>query len=112
MKNNSSLGITGEKLAIDYLQNKGCIILHTNYRFKKLEADIIALDNNCLVFVEVKTRTKNKFGNPENFVNKRKISNIKLLAENFISKITIYNQIRFDVIAILENKIEHFEDAF
>jgi len=113
MTNNKTLlGEKGELNAKEYLIKKGYTILFTNFRYKKLEADIIALDKNCLVFVEVKTRSLNKFGNPEKFVDKRKINNIKQLAQNFLIEFPVYSLIRFDVIAILQNNIEHFEDAF
>ena len=55
------------------LLDKGYSIRERNWRYQKAEVDIIALKENTLVAVEVKTRTSNYFGNPEDFVTKKKI---------------------------------------
>ena len=57
----NQLGNEGEKIAVNYLKNKGYIIYHTNWRMSHLEVDIIAEDNGELVFIEVKTRRR-RFG--------------------------------------------------
>ena len=62
-------GKKGEQMAADYLRSKGYQILETNWRMGHLEVDIIAIGNNMLVFVEVKTRATNAFGEPEVFVD-------------------------------------------
>ena len=56
------LGKKGERAAVQYLKSQGYTIVATNYRTPFGEADIIALDNDELVFVEVKTRTNDKYG--------------------------------------------------
>ena len=73
MAEHNELGKIGEQLAIDYLLKNGYKIRERNYRYLKAEVDIIALKENTLVAVEVKTRTSNYFGNPEDFVTKKKI---------------------------------------
>ena len=65
-------GKKGEQLAVNYLTKQGFNVLETNWRYKKLEVDIIAKDGEILVFVEVKTRSTDFFGKPEEFVDKQK----------------------------------------
>lgn len=57
-------GKQGEDLAVQFLKQKGYKILERNFHKRYAEIDIIAIDGDTLVFVEVKTRTSNKFGNP------------------------------------------------
>ena len=61
----NELGKKGEQLAVDFLQKKGYTILDRNWRFKKAEVDIIAQKEQILAIVEVKTRSSNYFGNPQ-----------------------------------------------
>ena len=65
-------GILGEKLARDFLKNRGFSILETNYRCPEGEIDIVARDKDCLVFVEVRTRTSLNFGIPEESITRAK----------------------------------------
>jgi putative endonuclease len=62
------LGDTGERLARDFLKKKGYKILDTNYRCREGEIDIIARKKDYLVFVEVRTKTGDRFGSPEESV--------------------------------------------
>jgi putative endonuclease len=59
------LGNTGEKLARDFLKKKGYKIREANYRCREGEIDIVARKKDCLVFVEVRTKTGTAFGSPE-----------------------------------------------
>jgi len=59
------LGDTGEKLARDFLKKKGYKIRETNFRCREGEIDIIAQKKDCLVFIEVRTKTSTDFGSPE-----------------------------------------------
>lgn len=109
-------GQKGEETAVKYLSGKGYSILETNYRFKKSEIDIIAKQENTLVFVEVKMRTSSKFGNPEDFVNEAKASKVIEGVENYMEEKQWSGPIRFDIISILhqgnEPELKHFKDAF
>src|SRR5258708_39818809 len=58
------IALLGEQLAVDYLVDKGYVIIERNYRKKYAETDIIAIYKDTLVFIEVKTRTSNEFGTP------------------------------------------------
>jgi putative endonuclease len=115
--NKKETGDLGEKKAAAYLLENDYKILATNWRFLKAEIDIIALHNDFLVFVEVKTRATNDFGNPEEFVTPRQQKLIINAAHEFIIKNDRNEESRFDVIAVIiqNNKvmnIEHIEDAF
>jgi len=116
MATHNELGAKGEELAFDYLLKNNYRILERNWRFKKAEVDIIAFKKGVLAVVEVKTRSSDFFGDPQDFVNQKKI---KLLVEAINQYVTIKDldvEVRFDIIAILKNqytfKIEHLEDAF
>ena len=61
---NTSVGNQGENLACDYLKKQGYKILGRNYRIRGGEIDIVATDQNYLVFVEVKTRYSHQYGLP------------------------------------------------
>ncbi len=116
----SELGKRGEELALEYLTDKGYELVKKNYRYGHGEIDLIVKDlsKNVLVFVEVKARYNLELGDPAYAINKKKISQLKKIAELYLYE----NQIkevdcRFDVITILfdepENpKIEHYENAF
>lgn len=117
MLNKRQRGIAGEELAVDFLLKKGYRILERNYRFERGEIDIIAEDNNTLVFVEVKTRRSKEFGEPEDAVTPGKQKQIKQTAEGYIFQYQIDDRsCRFDIVAIdigmKEPSIRHIEDAF
>src|SRR3954464_4724879 len=84
MSKHSKIGIKGEQIAADYLLNKGYIILHRNWRSGKKEIDLIALKDNVLIVMEIKTRTNFDFGFPEEAVNRKKQSFLKSAAAVFI----------------------------
>ncbi len=97
-----NLGKQGEDIATTYLQTHGLIILERNYRQKSGEIDIIARDGEWLVFVEVKTRTSLRFGQPYEAVTQRKQSQISLVALDYITRKNCNNTpIRFDVVSII-----------
>ena len=109
-------GINGEKMAVQYLQEKGYVILHTNWRNGKAEADIIAEKNGMLIIAEVKTRSTAYFGSPGEAVDKQKQKMLVKAAEAYLEINNIDKEVRYDVVAIVMNKkettIDHIEDAF
>lgn len=118
-KSTRQIGDEGEELAVAYLESKGYTILERNYHFERAEVDIVAYDNKaCIVFAEVKIRSTNKFGEPEEFVDQQKIQNIYKAAEAWIYERKMDGSpVRFDVIGILQRDneapdIKHFENAF
>lgn len=115
MRGKSQTGEYGEQLAKKFLESKGYQIVALNYRYKRLEIDIIAIIDETLIFVEVKTRSKTFFGNPEDAVDNKKIKNIVEAADEYIYEHDWNGDIRFDVIAVIAKKIpqiRHFKDAF
>jgi putative endonuclease len=116
MAEKHELGQSGEQLAIGYLRKKGFDILESNWRHGPLEVDIIALKDNVLVIAEVKTRSTNFFGEPEEFVTRQKQRNLIKAANFYILEKNLDVEARFDIISILvsggAHKIYHIEDAF
>ena len=112
----NQLGEEGEKIAVNYLKSRGYIIHHTNWRMSHLEVDIIAEDNGELVFIEVKTRSSNKYGEPEEAVNDQKERDLLRLASVYLENLQLEVPARFDIISIIisvsKSNITHFEDAF
>ena len=84
MTANQDKGTKGENVATDYLLQKDYTIIERNWRYKHWEIDIIASKNKKLHFVEVKTRTNKKFGNPEESINEKKMNALKKGAEQYL----------------------------
>jgi len=116
MAEHNDLGKAGEALAVKYLENKGYTILHTNWRNRFEELDIVAQHNQMLIFVEVKTRRNDFFGQPEEQVGLKKQRLLVNAAEAYIMQFNIDLEARFDIISIILNEnqeqIKHFEYAF
>ena len=116
MADHNELGKAGEKHAIEYLQKEGYLILEKNYRFLKAEVDIIAEKEDKLIAIEVKTRTSNYFGDPQDFINPKKIRLLVSAIDNYVTEKELDVEVRFDIIAIIKQKnifqIEHLKDAF
>lgn len=117
-KTTRQVGNEGEELAAAYLESKGYTILERNYFFERAEVDIVAYDETCIVFVEVKQRRNTRFGKPEEFVTQEKIDNMYKAAEAWLYERKMDGSpVRFDVIGIVQPKkgapdISHFENAF
>ena len=117
MKNNQTKkrGQLGEKLAKQFLQDKGYFIHETNWRWGKLEIDLIGTHKDILHFIEVKTRYSDRFGKPEDFVNTSKMDRLFRAASQYMYLQSYQEQFCFDIISIVlfpEQKILFFEDAF
>ena len=116
MAQHNELGKKGEQLALEYLEKKGYIILDKNWRYLKAEIDIIAQKGNILAVVEVKTRSTTDFGNPQDFVNPKKIKLLVSAIDKYVTSKDLDVDVRFDIIAIVKAQrtfsIEHIEDAF
>jgi putative endonuclease len=107
------LGSAGERRAVKFLKNKGYKILNKNYKTHVGEIDIIAKDGDCLVFVEVKTRSSRDFGAPSEAVSSQKIRKYyKVASEYLLVNHLSEQECRFDVIEIEKEKINHIIDAF
>ncbi|MCE5311537.1 MAG: YraN family protein [Nitrospiraceae bacterium] len=111
-----ALGMSGEAQAAAYLESKGYKILHRNYKVKFGEADIIAKHGERLIFVEVKTRKGDLFGQPYEAVDARKQQKLRAIAMSFMKQAGVELPVRFDIISIISSvrghDISHIEGAF
>ncbi len=116
MARHNELGKEGEHRALQMLQAKGYTILETNWRNYKVEVDIIATDKDELVIVEVKTRSTDYFGDPEEAVGPAKARNLIRAAETYIELNDVDMDVRFDIVSIIlkngKATINHIIDAF
>lgn len=112
------LGKKGEDLACTHLEQKGYTILERNYHFEKAEVDLIAYFGFEIIFVEVKTRTSDFFGQPEEFVDTAKQKLIFKAAQAWLYERKMEGSpIRFDVVSVKAESettfiVTHFENAF
>lgn len=116
MLNHLTLGQRGESIAQAYVR-RHCTILHVNWKCGRREIDIIAEKEQHLFFIEVKTRSTDRFGWPEEAVNHRKEAHIRSVAENYLLYYDLNPvAIRFDIIAITFNgdeyELVHLRDVF
>lgn len=111
----SRMGTWGEELASAYLREKGFVILERDWHSGHRDIDIIAQKEDCIVFVEVKTRRNQVFGAPAEAVNYEKQKNLRYAINHYIKYRHIDNPWRFDVVAVVGTPeqsyaIEHIED--
>ncbi len=111
------LGTKGENLAVRFLKKRGYAIITRNHKTPFGEIDIIARDDDTIVFIEVKTRKDASFGYPFEAINKRKIHKLKNSALYYLKKQRKESRARFDVLSIFstdtgQSEIEHIIDAF
>jgi len=110
------LGQRGEEIAARYLQHQGYHVLARNYRHERAEIDLICRHKRWLVFVEVKTRSTQSFGYPEESLSPAQASRIVEAACAFARENHLNDLFRFDMIAITWKgsswSLSHFEDAF
>ena len=116
MAAHNELGKQGEEEAVRFLSEKGYIIRHRNWRSGKNELDIVAVHDNELIVVEVKTRRNTLYGNPEMAIDERKIRRIVLSTNTYLHRYRLDLPVRFAVITVVGIKepfqIEHIEQAF
>ena len=116
MATHNELGKAGEQEAVQHLVSNGYKIRHTNWRAGNCELDIVAEKDNMLIVAEVKTRSYDHFGRPEDFVNKTKMKRTIFAANQYVHRHNIDMDTRFDIISVLKSpegyKVEHIEDAF
>lgn len=82
----AELGRMGERMASEHLERQGYVICQTNYRCEVGEMDIVALDGECLAFVEVRTRKSRKFGSPEESITAAKRQKLVEVAETYLQE--------------------------
>lgn len=122
-KPKDQLARAGEEAAAHYLVSSGFTILHRNIRFPEGELDFVAKKENTLVFIEVKTRETDQFGQPYQSISLDKQRRQIAMASRFVSLCRLQTvKVRFDVVSVVlplgqactgqMPKIEHIEDAF
>ena len=95
------LGKRGEDIAVDYLKRRGYKIIERNYRSRLGEIDIVAAHRSFTVFIEVKTRTGDDFGFPQESVDERKQRRMVRVAQTYIKHRRLKDaNYRFDVVSI------------
>ena len=119
MAEHNELGKWGEELAAKYLEQKGYVIRDRDWRQGKLDLDIVAVadDGETVVFVEVKARKTNAFGQPEQAVHAKKIKRLARAADSYVKSLGVSAPLRFDIVSIIGDQkeaqtIEHIVDAF
>ncbi len=116
MEKSHSLGKRGEQLAADYLRDKGWRILERNWATGHREVDIIAEDEEFIIFVEVKTRGPDFRLHPREAVPVPKQRNIIHVAQVYLLSHECEKEARFDIISVvsdgIEHRLEHIRDAF
>jgi putative endonuclease len=120
MKNyRQRFGAWGEKLAEEYLERKGYVVLARNIRTPYGEIDLLVRQEATLVFVEVKARSTRAYGLPEDSLTWRKQAHILDSSRYYLQEHPEYTEDwRVDVIAIQKKpgdepaEIIHFENAF
>lgn len=116
MAKRNDIGRDGESAAREYLEKKGYLISQMNWHWHHYELDIIAIKDNELIVVEVKTRSATFLISPEEAVDKAKIRRIATAADAYARYFRIGMPIRFDIITLIKHgdtyEIDHIDDAF
>lgn len=115
MTYNQRIGKWGEETAVQFLIQRGCEIVGQNVRTPYGEIDIVARQGDSVIFVEVKTRTSNKMGLPEESITARKREHMVACAEHYAMEHEIEHW-QIDVISIEGKpgstpKVTYFENA-
>ena len=111
-----SIGKLGEKVAREYLEKKGYNIIEQNYKTKYAEIDLIAKKKDILVFVEVRTKTGEEFGTPEDTINRDKKRKLRMNGRAYINRTKWKGPYRIDAICIVFNpdqtvsRLTHYEN--
>ena len=99
----AQIGALGEQLAVDHLTSQGLTVLARNWRCRYGELDVIATDAvaGAVVFVEVKTRTSDRFGGVEQAVTPQKVRRLRRLAGLWLAgQDRGWSKVRIDVVGV------------
>jgi len=101
-------------MAKDFLLKKGFELVEANFKNKIGEIDLIMSDNEWLVFVEVKYKSDDRMGIPEEMIDKNKIWQVKRVAESFLMErkkdLKKFEKYRIDAVCILGKEIKHYKN--
>jgi putative endonuclease len=112
MAAHNELGKFGEELGKDFLTEKNFTILFRNWKYARYEVDIIASKKNVLHFVEIKTRRGNRFGYPEESVDRKKLQCLMNAAEEFQLRFPQWKLVQYDILSISINRFNQPEFFF
>lgn len=111
----------GEQIAARALVEKGFEVVEMNARTKFGELDMVCVDNNILVFVEVKLKVGEDYGTPEEMIDKRKLNQVKRTAELYLlsnNNNLSFEQYRIDAVCIVTDgdgevlRLDHYENIW
>jgi len=116
MAAHNELGKWGEEHAVRYLLQKGYLIAERDWKSGHKDIDIVALDEDTLVFVEVKTRRNRLFGEPEDAIDYYKRRHLQEAINHYIKVHRTDQEVRFDIITVVgtigsEPEISHIKDV-
>ena len=107
----SRRGALGERLAREHLEGQGYTVLHSNYRCRWGEIDIIAEQDDTIVFVEVRTRRCLSYGTPQESLSKGKIARLTATAETYLQECKREtSHWRIDLVAVLLSEKDALSD--
>ena len=112
MAKHNEIGRFGESKSVEFLLLKGYKIRHKNWNHQRLEVDIIAEIAGFIVFVEVKTRSKDLFLSASDLINEQKQLRLIAVADHYMQSVAGDFECRFDIILIIDSKITHHINAF
>ncbi|GGI94894.1 UPF0102 protein [Alicyclobacillus cellulosilyticus] len=101
--NRTDIGRLGEQFAAEYVERcLGWRVVARNWRTRRGELDLVALDGETLVMVEVRTRQTDRYGTPEESVDARKVNRLLRVARQFVAQTPGFAaaEVRFDLIAV------------
>lgn len=117
MATHNEIGRWGEELAAAFLQGKGYTIVERDWKSGHRDIDIVARLDNEMVFVEVKTRRNDYFGEPIEAVDWKKRKNLTIAINHYIKLRAVSLPCRFDIVAIVgtpwtgQPEITHIENV-
>lgn len=111
---NFAKGRVGEEIAKKYLIEKGMTWIESNFDCDIGEIDLIMNQGDRLVFVEVKYKSDDQLGIPEEMIGNFKINQVRRVAEIYLLKNPKikrkYEKYRIDAVCILGNEVKHYEN--
>lgn len=96
----NDIGEQGEKMALNWLKQKGYEVLHLNWRYSYYEIDIIARKNNILHIIEVKSRKYYPGAYPEEKVTRKKFGHLQKAADQYLTMNPGHKWLQYDILAI------------
>ena len=116
MAAHNELGAWGEEQAAAFLLRRGYDIIERDWKSGHRDIDIIAMQENVVVFVEVKTRRNRVFAEPEEAIDYKKLQNLRQAINYYVKSRRINREFRLDVITVVGTpeggspEIAHIED--